>query len=125
MAKSDTVKAIKEKFGADVDEALSQKKLDSLLAAADKPAFDALLANLNDGDPSNDPAETQDPAAGSSEAASETSEGKKRVKLGARAGADTTLLHPTDKVTIGAKAVLVTYDDWTIARIRNEELELG
>ena len=113
MAKADTVTAIKDKFGVDVDEALSQKKLDALLAAADKPAFDALLAN-----PSNDPPEGQDPPEATS------AEGKKRVKMGKNAGPDTTLLHPTDKVTIGSKPVLVTDDDWTAARVRSEELEL-
>ncbi|AZI45327.1 hypothetical protein EHF33_20675 (plasmid) [Deinococcus psychrotolerans] len=116
MAKSDTVMAIKDKFGADVDEALSQKKLDALLATADKPAFDALLANLTNGDPSNDPSETQDDG--------EVPEGKRRVKLGKKAQPGVTFLHPGDKITIGETPVLVTDDDWTAQKIRQEELAL-
>ncbi|WP_161881937.1 hypothetical protein [Deinococcus alpinitundrae] len=113
MAKSDTVKAIKEKFSVDVDEALSQKKLDELLAAEDKAAFDALL-----GDPN-----TPDPAASSAATGSDT-EGKRRVKLGKKAQPGVTFLHPIDKVTIGETPVLVTDDDWTAQKIRQEELAL-
>lgn len=116
-AKSDTVKAIKDKFGMDVDETLTQKKLDALLAAEDKAAFDALLTNLTDGDPGNDPPETQD--------APESSEGKRRVKLGKKAQPGVTFLHPGDKVTIGSDPVLVTDDDWTAQKIRQEELALA
>jgi len=106
------VKAIKEKFGVDVDEALTGKQLDALLAAEDKSAFDALLGDTN--------SNTPDPAASSD--TSEVPEGKRRVKLGKKAQPGVTFLHPTDKVTIGETPVLVTDDDWTAQKIRQEEL---
>lgn len=112
VAKADTVQAIKAKFDTDVSEELTGKQLDALLAAADKPAFDALLGEYN-----------ATKAAADQKASGESAEGKKRVRLGKRAGPGTSYQHPYDKVTIGREPVLVTDDDWTAERIRHQELE--
>lgn len=113
MAKADTVQAIKAKFDTDVNEELTGKQLDTLLAAADKPAFDALLNEYN----------AVKAAADQKQASGESAEGKKRVRLGKKALPGTSFLHPHDKVTIGNDPVLVTDDDWTAERIRHQELE--
>ncbi len=116
VAKADTVQAIKAKFDTEVSEELTGKQLDTLLAATDKPAFDALLTEYttNQGDGGQ---------TSSDKAAGNVPEGKKRVRLGKKAAAGTSFLHPYDKVTIGKEPVLVTDDDWTAERIRHQELE--
>lgn len=125
VAKADTVQAIKAKFDTDVSEELTGKQLDALLAATDKPAFDALLAGYtSDGPTGQPPAASNEAAKGKGQSGSDQdAEGKKRVRLGKRAGPGTSYQHPFDKVTIGREPVLVTDDDWTAERIRHQELE--
>lgn len=109
MAKPETAAEIKSANGVDLDpNNYTQKELDALKAVAgDRAKFDALKAEYDKTPEQTAPAD----------------DGKKAVKIGKKVAEGGSLLHPTDKVTIGKDAVRVTPDDWTLTRIRFGELD--
>ena len=115
MAKPETVAEIKNANGVDLDpNNYTQKELDALKAVAgDRAKFDALKAEYD---------ATPRPGQGAQPAVT-PDDGKKAVKIGKKVAEGGSLLHPTDKVTIGKDAVRVTPDDWVLSKIRFGELD--
>lgn len=113
MAKVDTAQAISEKFGRPAldPEQFTGKKLDALLACETPEAYDALLANLQDGDTSNDPPETQGGDQPQDSSAPAEQAGVSAAESTPPTPPETTVTKPQDSSEAETIKVRVNYED--------------